>query len=426
MTDKPTPISYAQKLTELKQQSKHLLKEVGDQWQTPPALFWGVFAKFGPFVLDLFTDGSNNKCPNFYTVEDNALTQDWTADLKGGKAYANPPYSRACIEDGQAVTGMRSIIEKTMIERDKGAKMVYVIKSATSEVWWPEDADHVCFIRGRISFDLPAWFKPANKKQEASSAGFACAIAVFDKEWKGERMGYINRDDLLQDGQTMLDMVNAAAHKLQPASQQETVQELAQQLDQEPNQSPTTPIASASTITRCSMNAWSQYRNGPSRIADTDRINEVDKAHQSEFESYANYCLLNGDSEAEVTQSLLARIEELMTPDELENSAGQQIDIEEQIARNQPQSAEKTVESAQATSDESPASDQQTKSVWPSEVFDLVDKAFQAQPDKINNHRWTVLCALANTLLLEQTAHDAVLAELTARLEKCEPMGDVA
>jgi phage N-6-adenine-methyltransferase len=203
---------YLENLQAMISKPAHYLKEVGDQWQTPPALFWGVFAKFGPFVLDLFTDGENNKCANYYTVEDNALVQDWAEDLNGGKAFANPPYSRSSYEDAQAITGMRNIIDKTRIERDKGAKMVYLIKSATSEVWWPEDADHVCFIRGRISFDLPAWFRPANKKQAASSAGFACAIAIFDKEWQGERMGYINREDLLRDGKVLLDIINAAAY----------------------------------------------------------------------------------------------------------------------------------------------------------------------------------------------------------------------
>lgn len=209
--------TYAESLRALKSKTVHFLKEVGDQWRTPDALYWGIFAKFGPFILDLFSDGDNSKCPRYYTVEDNALVQDWTKDLAGGKGFANPPYSRSSYEDNQAITGMRNIIAKSIEERDKGAKFVYLIKSATSEVWWPEDADHVCFIRGRISFDLPEWFVPADKKQEASSAGFACAIAVFDKTWRGERMSYVNRDDLLRDGQVMLDMVAAAANKQEAA-----------------------------------------------------------------------------------------------------------------------------------------------------------------------------------------------------------------
>jgi phage N-6-adenine-methyltransferase len=56
---------YAQRLEQLKQQTTHLLKEVGDQWQTPLALFWGINAKFGPLVHDIFSDGQNSKCAHY-------------------------------------------------------------------------------------------------------------------------------------------------------------------------------------------------------------------------------------------------------------------------------------------------------------------------------------------------------------------------
>ncbi|EEQ8256448.1 phage N-6-adenine-methyltransferase, partial [Escherichia coli] len=36
---------------------------------------------FGPFVLDLFTDGDNAKCAAYYTAEDNALAHDWSERL---------------------------------------------------------------------------------------------------------------------------------------------------------------------------------------------------------------------------------------------------------------------------------------------------------------------------------------------------------
>lgn len=201
---------YSQALAELKAQLTHKLKDVGDQWQTPLEIYWGIFANFGPFVLDLFTDGDNAKCEQFYTCEDNALTKDWTADLNGGKAFANPPYSRSSYENAQAITGMRNIIAKSMIEREKGAKFVYLIKSATSEVWWPEEADHICFIRGRIGFELPDWYKG----DAAARSGFASAIAVFDKSWKGEKMGYISRDQLIKDGETMLNIIEQQASRL--------------------------------------------------------------------------------------------------------------------------------------------------------------------------------------------------------------------
>lgn len=205
---------YASALRELKTKQAHLLEEVGDQWRTPEDLFWGINAVFGPFDMDLFTDGDNAHCARYYTAEDNALTQDWTADLNGGKGFANPPYSRPCKdEDGNDMTGMITIMNKAKAERDQGAKLAFLIRGVPSETWWPEQADHICFIKGRVGFKLPDWFIPANDKQKASSAGFAGAIAIFNKEWRGGPISYIHRDSLRAQGKKLLDMVEAAAEK---------------------------------------------------------------------------------------------------------------------------------------------------------------------------------------------------------------------
>ncbi|HAW8230835.1 TPA: phage N-6-adenine-methyltransferase [Escherichia coli] len=82
---------YCQELVELRNKPAHELKEVGDQWRTPDNIFWGINTLFGPFVLDLFTDGDNAKCAAYYTAEDNALAHDWSerlAELKGA-AFGN-------------------------------------------------------------------------------------------------------------------------------------------------------------------------------------------------------------------------------------------------------------------------------------------------------------------------------------------------
>ena len=193
---------YVIELDELCNKSTHMLKDVGDQWRTPDALYWGINAKFGPFTLDLFTDGQNSKCPNYYTAEDNALTQDWSEKLKdlGGSAYGNPPYSRSSYHDKQAVTGVRNIMEHAKAMREKGGRYVFLLKAATSEVWWPEWADHIAFIRGRVGFDLPEWFVPADKKQKPSGAFFAGAIVVLDRTWTGDKISYISRDELIATG----------------------------------------------------------------------------------------------------------------------------------------------------------------------------------------------------------------------------------
>ncbi|WP_262868404.1 phage N-6-adenine-methyltransferase [Morganella morganii] len=197
---------YVIALEELRNKPAHMLKDVGDQWRSPDALYWGINAKFGPCTLDLFTDGQNSKCPNYYTAEDNALTQDWSEKLKelGGAAYANPPYSRATYHDKQAVTGMVHIMEYAQAMREKGGRYIFLIKAATSETWWPEWADHVAFIRGRIGFDLPDWFVPADEKQKPSGAFFAGAVVILDKDWQGDKISYISRDELIAIGELFM------------------------------------------------------------------------------------------------------------------------------------------------------------------------------------------------------------------------------
>lgn len=214
-----TKNQYCQALDALCNQKAHYLKEVGDQWRTPDLLFWGVNAMFGPLVLDLFADDSNAKCPAWYTAEVNALTQDWSGRLAelGGAAFGNPPYSRSQYHEKQAITGMAHIMSYASQHRENGGRYVFLVKSATSETWWPEDADHVCFIRGRIGFDLPTWFVPADDKQKPTSAFFAGAIVIFDKSWRGERFSYIDRVELEAKGRASMALAQFAAGLVSPA-----------------------------------------------------------------------------------------------------------------------------------------------------------------------------------------------------------------
>jgi phage N-6-adenine-methyltransferase len=207
---------YCQALEELRNRPAHELKEIGDQWRTPDPLWWGINAKFGPFTLDLFADSHNAKCDAYYTAEDNALTQNWSERLAelSGAAYANPPYSRAQRYEDQYITGMLHIMNHTSVMRDRGGRYVYLIKAATSESWWPVNADHIAFIRGRIGFDLPDWFVPLDEKQKPSGAFFAGAIAVFDKSWVGPSTSYINREELEAMGNMFLRQIRRVAMKL--------------------------------------------------------------------------------------------------------------------------------------------------------------------------------------------------------------------
>ncbi|EJY0882956.1 phage N-6-adenine-methyltransferase [Vibrio cholerae] len=211
--------SYAQKLLETQQQPSHKIKEIGDQWQTPKALAWGLFSTFSPrlgsIVIDIFADDCNALLPTYYTAAKNALNQDLAADLRklGGSAgYGNPPYSRPFIdENGDAVTGMENIIDWCRKQREQGAKIMLLIKAATSEAWWPDDADFIQYIKGRVAFESPDWFIPATKEDKPSSAGFPSAVVIFDKTWCWEPRPKerLNRDDLIAQGNVILSMIDS-------------------------------------------------------------------------------------------------------------------------------------------------------------------------------------------------------------------------
>lgn len=221
---------YAQALAEQQAQPDHELKQIGDQWQTPKALAWGLFHQFaptlGPVVLDMFADDCNHLVPNYYDAEENALTQELAADLRrlGGAAYANPPYSRPCTDsEGNPITGMEAILNYCREQRALGAKIILLIKAATSETWWPEDADFIQFISGRIGFEVPSWYVPRDpKKDKPSSSGFASAVVIFDASWQGERRpeARLRRDNLITTGQIILDMIHRQAVELTLAADQ--------------------------------------------------------------------------------------------------------------------------------------------------------------------------------------------------------------
>ncbi|WP_306170068.1 DNA N-6-adenine-methyltransferase, partial [Cronobacter sakazakii] len=87
------------------------------------------------------------------------------------------------------------------------------------EVWWPEDADHIAFIRGRIGFDLPSWFVPKDEKQIPSGAFFAGAVVVFDKTWRGPAMSYISRNELEARGDAFLAQIRREAERMLASGQ---------------------------------------------------------------------------------------------------------------------------------------------------------------------------------------------------------------
>lgn len=97
------------------------------------------------FSYDLAADDGNYVCKPFYTIEQNALIQDWTAALDGGWGWLNPPFGQ-----------IRPWVEKAQVEGLKGANIAMLVPAAVGSNWW-RDCVHekatVFLLNGRISFD---------------------------------------------------------------------------------------------------------------------------------------------------------------------------------------------------------------------------------------------------------------------------------
>ena len=61
-------------------------------YSTPKDFIDAVEKLFGPLAWDLACGETNNKAPNFYTEEDDSLSQDWTK--LEGNLWLNPPFGK--------------------------------------------------------------------------------------------------------------------------------------------------------------------------------------------------------------------------------------------------------------------------------------------------------------------------------------------
>ena len=110
------------------------------------------------FTLDACASSDNAKVDNYYTIEQNALLQDWN-----GVVWCNPPYGREQIK----------FIQKAHDESVKhGSTVVCLIPARPDTKVWQDlifnHADQVCFIKGRLKF--------GNSKD---AAPFPSALIVF-------------------------------------------------------------------------------------------------------------------------------------------------------------------------------------------------------------------------------------------------------
>jgi len=110
-------------------------------WCTPIRFFEELDAEFR-FTLDAAATPKSAKCSKYFTVEDNALEQDW----KGHVVFLNPPYGRT----------LGRWVEKAFNEGQKAnTTVVLLIPSRTDTAYFHKfilGKAEIRFLRGRLRF----------------------------------------------------------------------------------------------------------------------------------------------------------------------------------------------------------------------------------------------------------------------------------
>lgn len=118
---------------------------------TPQVFYDDVSLDFN-FTLDVAATALNRKCLRYYNEAQNAITQDWLKDARGGDAWMNPPYGdpehpckkkctkKKCVERGhhidRYVPGIADFIKKAWQESRRGLTVVSLLPSRTDTAWW--------------------------------------------------------------------------------------------------------------------------------------------------------------------------------------------------------------------------------------------------------------------------------------------------
>ena len=113
-----------------------------DLWETPQDFFDRLNNEFH-FTLDVCALPKNAKCAQFYTPEQDGLSQPWEKDV----CWCNPPYGR---QIGQWV-------RRAWLSSAVGATVVMLLPARTDTNWFHEYIYNISrveirFIRGRLKF----------------------------------------------------------------------------------------------------------------------------------------------------------------------------------------------------------------------------------------------------------------------------------
>lgn len=142
-----------------------------DKWATPQ-FFFDKLNKTFKFTLDPCALPSSAKCENYYTPEDDGLSQNWGGNI----VFMNPPYSE-----------VKTWLEKAYEESKKpNTTVVSLVPSRTDTRWWHDYAmkGEIIFVKGRLKFG-----------DSKNSAPFPSAVVVMGDRAQGGRFGVISNKE---------------------------------------------------------------------------------------------------------------------------------------------------------------------------------------------------------------------------------------
>ena len=121
--------------------SKVLFSSANEVWATPQDFFDKLNDEFH-FTLDPCALPDNAKCKNFFTPEDDGLSQNWGGQI----VFCNPPYGRK----------IGDWVKKCYEESQKPDTTVVMLIPARTDTAWFHDYVYgkaeIRFIRGRLKF----------------------------------------------------------------------------------------------------------------------------------------------------------------------------------------------------------------------------------------------------------------------------------
>lgn len=118
-------------------------------YETPDEFFFFLDKMFG-FTLDVCANIDNYKVSNYFTEEDNALSQSWKTK---GRWWMNPPWGREYTKKTGYSIG--DWMKKAVQEFMRGNEGACIVSARTDTKWWQnwvKDAPYIWFPKGRVAF----------------------------------------------------------------------------------------------------------------------------------------------------------------------------------------------------------------------------------------------------------------------------------